>query len=117
MVQLPVAVPTLLYWPRVATPAPVQVIEDPGVRDVLPWQSIITPLSSTTVMPVRSTVPVLATAYDQVTGAPTRIEGPGASSASWPFVDFSMSIPGPTALQPPSNTLNGCPGTGSPTLP
>ncbi len=84
------------YWPATAVPLAVHVIDSPMARLVC-GQETATPWSSATATLERSVLPVLVTTYVHVTVEPTATVGPGAASASWPLVAFSMSIAGAAA--------------------
>src|SRR5687767_13849205 len=83
----------LAYWPNVAVPFAVQVIVSPTARVVF-GQLTATPLSSVTLTLLSGTLPVLVTAYVQLTASPTSRIGPVGEFASWPLVNFVMSIVG-----------------------
>src|SRR5436305_8464656 len=80
------------YCPAVAVPLPVQCMTSPAARVVF-GQETATPRLSVTWTLDRVVWPELVTTYSQSTGAPTWICGPGAVSASSPFVYFLMRMP------------------------
>ena len=115
------AIALLAYWSISAVPEAVQVVDAPTARLAMKLvpspQSMVlsTNTLSLTLMLVNGTSPSLVTTYSHVTAEPIRISGPGASSASTPLVDFSMSIDGliiaTVALSEP---LTGLPSSSAP---
>ena len=76
---------------EVGLPDAVHVVDAPAARSTV---QISPTTSSDATTPVRSTLPSLVTTYSHVTASPARISGPGAASASNPFVDFSIDTDG-----------------------